>query len=73
MRNIKKVIKYSFSINNIEYQLVFLVLKNGDERIIDNKLKLYLRNIHFLTKYTIQKNENFKNSNIIFTEKKEKK
>lgn len=72
MRNIKKLIRYSFSINNIEYQLVFLVLNNGDERIIDNKLKTYLRNIHFLTKYMDSKMKTLKIVILYSTEKKEK-
>lgn len=51
MRQIRKLLKYNFSIGGIEYQLIFLLLKSSDERIIDKKLKTFIRNLYFLTKY----------------------
>ena len=72
MKQIKKVLKYNFIINNIEYQLVFLLLKNSDERIIDKKLKLFVRNIHFLIKYTTSNMKTLKIIILFSEEKKEK-
>lgn len=71
-RNIKKLVRYSFSINNIGYQLVFLLLNNNDERIINNKLKTFIRNIHFLTKFMNSKMKTLKIVILYSTEKKEK-
>lgn len=71
-RNVKRLVRYSFSITNIEYQLVFLLLNNSDERIIDNKLKTFVRNIHFLTKYMNSTMKTLKVV-ILYSEKKKEK
>lgn len=51
LRNVKKKLVYSFTINNIEYQLIFLILTEKDEAIIDRKISIFIKNLHFVSKY----------------------
>lgn len=54
LNDLKKVIKvceYSFDIHKINFHISFLILKKEDERILDNYVKIMIKNLHFLINF----------------------
>ena len=51
LKKVIKVCEYSFDINKINFHISFFILKKEDERILDNYVKIMIKNLHFLINF----------------------